>query len=74
MVHSAIVDECIRLRVSRDEYHTLIRPAYNRIRDAINWVDAAGALFCPKWGVMKKLIDEEMKKGPNKGVHTMTPN
>ena len=74
MVHSVIADECIRLGVSRDGYRNVVRPAYNRIRDAIKWVDAPGALFCPKWGDMKIMMDKEMRKGPNKGVHTMKPN
>ena len=74
MVHSVIADECLRLGTSRDEYRKIVRPAYNRIRDAIKWVDAPGALFCPKWGVMKRMMDNEMQKGPNKAVHTMKPN
>ena len=73
-IHAVIADEVIRLGVGRNEYRKVVKPLYNRIRDAIGWVDTPGALFCPKWGVMKDTVTKELSKGPNKAVHKTKSN
>ena len=72
-IHAVIADECIRLGVGRREYRRVVVRMYNKIRDAIGWVDKPGARFCPKWSRMKKRIHKELAKGPNKAVHTKEP-
>ena len=73
-VHTVIADEVIRLGMGRREYRAVVVPLYERIRDAIGWVDSPAATFCPKWRTMKGLVKKELRKGPNKGIHTLKPN
>jgi hypothetical protein len=73
-IHAVIADEVIRLGVGRREYRKVVRPMYNKIRDAIGWEDRPGATLCPKWGTMKDTVVEELNKGPNKAVHKKKPD
>ena len=73
-VHAVIADEVIRLGIGRREYRAVVVPLYRRIRDAIGWVDSPSAEFCPKWREMKKLVGIELRKGPNKAIHTKKPD
>ena len=70
VVHAVIADEVIRLGIGRREYRTVVVPLYKRIRDAIGWVDSTAVRFCPKWRQMKKIVQIELRKGPNKAIHT----
>ena len=74
VVHTVIADEVIRLGIGRREYRAVVVPLYERIRDAIGWIDSRAATFCPKWRTMKDLVKKELRKGPNKGIHTLKPN
>ena len=73
-VHAVIAAECIRLGVGRKDYRNVIMKAYKKIRDAINWKDAPGAEFCPRWDHMKDRIYSELAKGPNSALHTKKPD
>ena len=73
-IHSVIRDECIRLGVGRREYRGVVVRLFTRIRKAIGWKDVKGSEFCPKWGVMKKMMHNEYETGPNKAVHTKKPD
>ena len=70
VVHAVIADEVIRLGIGRREYRSVVVPLYRRIRDAIGWVDSKAAQFCPRWRQMKKIVQIELRKGPNKAIHT----
>lgn len=73
-IHAVIRDECIRLGVGRTEYRAVVKSLFNRIRNAIGWMDVKGAIFCPGWEVMKNMIHVEHETGPNKAVHTKKPD
>ena len=74
IVHAVIAEEVIRLGVGRQEYRKVVVPLFEKIRDAIGWVDSKGACFCPTWYLMKELVQAELKKGPNKATHTLKPS
>ena len=61
-VHAVIAEEVIRQGISRQEYRKVLVPLFERIRDSIGWVDTPGARFCPKWHVMKEVVEIERKK------------
>ena len=73
-VHAVIAAECIRLGIGRNDYRNVIMKEYNKIRDAIKWKDAPGAVFCPKWDHMKSMVYSELSKGQNSALHTQKPD